>query len=239
MSVDNDKLKTAEEWFKTIPSKRRQRLALKAYKKSPVVGTEEQFGSLSEALFSAFYWQDSGVYKSLSLNFDYWHKYYRALLKAGLILVLCMISLTGQAQTLTLEIRQAISPEVHLARETYRVSKGQTLHYRPEGIRTAFFELNPDNGDFKCPMYQCDISGPSLLLEAYDRETDCVYSKFEYGSCEEGPEYTVHCFYHRGEYYIRVSQCGTVLVSTGNIFLTYIFPKGLWDTNPRPVMASQ
>lgn len=238
---ENNKMKTAEEWFKTISSKRRQRLALKAYKSASLADPDRQFSCLSDALFEGFHWYSSKSCKvSEEKSDEYWRNYYKSLLEKGLALLFCLICLTGQAQTLTLEIKQTVSPEVQQVRQTYRVPRGQTLHYRPEGIRTPFFELNPNNGDFSCPMYQCDISGPSMLLEAYDRETDCVYSKFEYGSCDGGPEYTIHCLYRRGEYYVRVVQCGIVLVSTGNVFLIYVFPKGLWDTNQqRPIMASQ
>lgn len=143
----------------------------------------------------------------------------------------------SQAQTLTLEItyngedREAVLS----ARTHYRVPLAQRkVGIIPDSIGiSGLWTLNTATRELQIPMYNISISGSDYMLSAYDRETDTHYIKVCYGRCEQTWEYECVVFYRRGEYHLQLFQCGeNTIISTGNVFLSYIFPKELWRTNP-------
>ena len=152
----------------------------------------------------------------------------------------------GQTLTYQLEFQiQATSQEVTKVteiRQKYAVPRAEYKNGSlPDYVKTDWFTITPSTGEFECSIDSLFLPGSSWSLSAYDRQTDAHFYTWEYGRTygldnePSYPEYTVLLFYRRGDYHLQVLQAGNVIISTGNVWLPWIFPRYLWAQ--RPVMA--
>jgi hypothetical protein len=150
-------------------------------------------------------------------------------------------------QTLTYELeffsnRSSDAQKITSIRQKYRVKISEWKNGSlPEKVQTDWFSIIPATGVFECTIDSLFLSGFSTSIGAYDRQTDCHFQMWEYGRTYDEnnkpahAEYTVILFYRRGDYHLQVAEAGNVIISTGNVWLPWIFPRYLWDM--RPVMA--
>ena len=238
--------KTGHEWAQSIRDPERREAALAAFLASVKRGTASKgdlFPTLSKFIDQGFLWLDS---KAQNKKFN-WPKYYQRLRNLGLVLVVALLALSSSAQISYDVSYRNLPKETMVARANYHVGPTQPrLKFEDftRNFKTPFFSLDLSSGEFCCESYDLCISGTRSPLQAIDQDTRTTFNRFCYGELDgKQYEYVVTLFIRFDEYYLHVVHGDIVILATGNLFLSHIFPKELWNTNQlpltRPIMASQ